>query len=57
MLPIAGFLLPFSSSVPAMLDLRPRELALAAAIVFVLTSWFIDRQILYAMIESLRTIW
>jgi hypothetical protein len=34
--------------------LSAREFALAAAIVLVLSSWFIDRQLLYALAESLR---
>jgi len=33
-----------------------REVALVAAIVFVLSSWFIDRQILYAIAESVRAV-
>ena len=40
---------------PAMFDFTPRELALAAAIVFILSSWFIDRQILNAFMEALSS--
>ena len=39
---------------PAMFDFTIRELSLAAAIVFVLASWFIDRQILNAVAEALN---
>jgi hypothetical protein len=42
---------------PAMPDFTPRELALAAAIVVVLCSAFIDRQILQVFLESLRAFW
>jgi len=42
---------------PAMTDFTLRELALAAAIVFVLCSSFIDRQILQDLLESLRAFW
>ena len=39
--------------IPFMLD-SLRELALAAAIVFVLSFWVIDRQVLQGILESLR---
>ena len=42
---------------PAMTDFTPRELALAAAIVFVLCSSFIDQQVLHDLLESLRAFW
>jgi len=38
-------------------DFTPRELALAAAIVFVFCASFIDRQILQAIVESLQAFW
>ena len=40
-----------------MFDFTPRELALAAAIVIALSTCFIDRQVLYAVLESLRAFW
>jgi len=39
-----------------MLNFTPRELAIMVAIVFILSSWFIDRHILYAVAESLRAL-
>jgi hypothetical protein len=39
-----------ASGVPAMVD-SLRELALAAAVAFVLSSWFIDRQVLASILE------
>lgn len=46
---MAGFLLPFLA-----LAMNTREIVLAAAIVVVLSFWFIDRQILHAVCESVR---
>ena len=50
MLPTAGVFVNIHG-VPAMLDLTLRELALAAAIVFILSSFLIDRQVLQAVLE------
>jgi hypothetical protein len=53
---VSGFSITVSCE-PAMPDFTPRELALAAAIVFVFCASFIDRQILQAIVESLRAFW
>jgi hypothetical protein len=34
--------------------LTARELALAAAIVFAFCAWFVDRQLLFAVVEAFR---
>ena len=43
--------------VPAMSELTVREIVLAAAIVILLTTFFVDRQILYAVMEPIRAFW
>lgn len=43
--------------VPAMPDLTIREFVLAAAIVLILTAFFIDRQVLNAVMEPIRAFW
>jgi len=40
-----------------MLDFTFRDLVVAAAIVALLSSQFIDRQVLWAMLEALRGFW
>jgi len=40
-----------------MLDFTFREFALAAAIVYLFCSWFIDRQVLWSIFESLSNGW
>jgi hypothetical protein len=54
MLPKAGTFVT-TNCLPAMFDFTLREFALAAAIVFILASWFIDRQILNAAVEALNS--
>ena len=39
-----------------MLDFSFRELALAGAILFVLSSWFIDRQVLASILEVMGSL-
>jgi hypothetical protein len=38
-----------------MLDFTLREFTLIAAIVFIFCAWFLDRQVLHTLFESLRT--
>lgn len=40
-----------------MSELTVREIVLAAAIVILLTTFFVDRQILYAVMEPIRAFW
>ena len=40
-----------------MLDVSLRDLVIAAAILFALTAFFIDRQILSTALESLAAFW
>jgi hypothetical protein len=40
-----------------MFDFTLREFALAAAIVYLFCAWFLDRQVLHAIFESLSAAW
>jgi hypothetical protein len=42
---------------PAMLDFSLRDIAIAAAILFMMTALFVDRQILSVALEYLPAIW
>lgn len=50
MFSMAGFSFPYLA-----LAMNTREVVLAVAIVFALSFWFIDRQILQALWESVRS--
>jgi len=43
--------------VPAMPELTIREIVLAAAIVIALTVFFVERQVLNAVLEPIRAFW